>query len=54
MQQSVNKDEFFFDTFQSFFVSLKLIQMQKHPFYITIPTMATSFGTTIITTITTR
>lgn len=54
MQQSVNKDEFFFDTFQSFFVSLKLIQMIRHHLHITTLSMATSVGTTIITTITTR
>ncbi len=54
MQQSVNKDEIFFDTFQPFFVSLKLIQMQKHKLHINAQLLATSFGTTIITTITTR
>lgn len=54
MQQSVNKDEFFFDTFQPFFVSLKLIQMQRHNLHITSLTMAAGFGTTTTTTTTTR
>jgi len=53
-QQSANKDEFFFDTFQSFFVSLKPVQMQKHHNHIVNATPAiTVFGITTITTITT-
>lgn len=53
MQQSVNKDEFFFDTFQPLFVSLKPVQMLTQNLNITAPSMATSLGT-IITTITIR
>jgi len=53
-QQSANKDEFFFDTFQSFFVSLKLVQMQNRHNHINIATPAVKvFGITTITTITT-
>lgn len=54
MQQSVNKDEIFFDTFQPFFVSLKLIQMQKHILHITSSLIVAGFGTTTTTTTTTR
>lgn len=54
MQQPVNKDEFFFDTFQPFFVSLKPVQMQRHNLYIISSLMAAGFGTTTTTTTTTR
>jgi hypothetical protein len=50
MQQSVNKDEFYFDIFQPNSLSLNLINMQKHIFYTAFSTPAIGFGTTFTTT----